>query len=151
MRRSLTPLLLAFALAASSCGDGGDAPDTATDDENQPDPPERIPNEAPAPVQTALNCPKGTHLNYENFGEAFLLNYCTSCHSKHLPAARRAGAPLAANFDTASDASVWRAVILKKAVTEMSMPPSANMPPLDRALLAEWLNCGAPSGSDRIE
>ena len=97
----LASALFVALLTALACGDGGDESEEV--EEEKPEAPDPIGNDRPLPPPTALSCPNGTVLTYENFGEAFMLNYCTSCHSQHLPAAKRGGAPPAANFDTSAD------------------------------------------------
>ena len=119
--------------------------------------PDQVPSTDPEPINivqtvpeaTVLNCPKGTNLTYRNFGEAFILNYCLSCHSSHLDPTLRAGATENVNFDSPDDVAIWRASILASVVPEAPkrMPPAANVSPTEYALLLEWLNCGAPSGS----
>lgn len=101
------------------------------------------------PEPTVLDCPKGTNLTYDNFGEGFLLNYCTMCHSSALDLTRRVGAPIEVNFDSADDAALWRASILVRVDPKATapMPPAANIDPTEQALMLEWLNCGAPAGS----
>ncbi len=142
--RKTAQILMILALLAG-CGGSGDA----SDEEVPPPPlpaPDPIPNEAPVPQPTALNCVPGTHLTYENFGESFLRNYCVMCHSKDLAAAQRAGAPVAANFDSSRDAALWRGGMLAKAGTDASPePPVNNVSSLERKQFAEWLNCGAPA------
>jgi hypothetical protein len=179
----LAGLLLgtALTLLGASCGDvEDDGPD-----ESPPFTPQPIPRRTLNPGATALNCPKGTDLTYENFGASFLTSYCTVCHSRATPEAQRGGATLGVDFDTADDARLWRAAILLRAggvaitatpangsatgtatatgtstattkasapVTvkkaAVSMPPSGNVPDQERALLTEWLSCGAPALDD---
>jgi hypothetical protein len=111
-------------------------------EEPEPDP---IGNERPLPPPTSITCANGTYLTYNNFGGAFLNNYCTSCHHSQIPAEDRQGAPLEANFDSAYLAQVWRASIILKAIGEApTMPPSQSVPTQERRELSEWLNCGAP-------
>lgn len=104
--------VLTSMLVAVLCACGGSGEDYGPDD-TSPTVPDPIPNIAPVQEPTALTCPKGSSLTYENFGESFMLKYCTSCHSQHVPEGQRAGAPVAANFDTPADVSLWRAAILK--------------------------------------
>jgi uncharacterized membrane protein len=141
MRPSLHILLLVLATACGGNEDYG--PDEPP--KTEPDP---IPNLPTAPELSALNCPKGTSLTYGNFGEAFLLSYCTMCHSSALPQEQRAGATEGVNFDAAGDVALWRASILARVVPGAAapMPPAANVPATESALLQEWLNCGAPAG-----
>jgi hypothetical protein len=56
----------------------------------------------PDPTPTGAVCPDpdpGT-LTYDNFGMAFMDNYCTWCHSSDLPRSKRNGAPIYHDYDT---------------------------------------------------
>jgi hypothetical protein len=142
--REKTTLLLAFMLCC--CGSS----ETKLVEED--DTPPKIPNLAPIPDPTNLNCEQGTALNYENFGEGFMLNHCTMCHASDLPDGYRGGAPISANFDTPEDVQIWRAsIIVNAAQVGSTMPPNNNVSSGDLLLFVEWLNCGAPSGKDRIQ
>ena len=54
----------------------------------------------PDPKPTGSTCPPGNTLTYENFGAAFMMSYCTRCHSSALVGSQRQGAPLFHDFDT---------------------------------------------------
>ena len=138
--RSIIGLLLGLCLAA--CGSSTDdrGPDIAAAKD-----PEPIEVKGPATFDTDLKCPKGTFLTYENFGAGFLSTYCLSCHSANVPEKKRSGAPLVANFDTALDASRYRALMLSKTQgNNPSMPPGQTLKAREKAAFAEWLNCGSP-------
>ena len=66
-------------------------------------------------VKTTLKCPKGTSLTYENFGEPFMLSYCTSCHSSAMSGESRAGAPEQINLDSHNEIVLWRIAIFNNA------------------------------------
>ena len=83
-------------------------------------------------------------LSWENFGAPLMLSWCTGCHHSQLPDADRAGAPLHINLDTHADVQSFAALIEAAATGEdPTMPPVGGPPETDRALLAEWLRCGA--------
>ncbi|MBK7825315.1 hypothetical protein [Nannocystis sp.] len=88
-------------------------------------------------------------LTWENFGEAFMLSWCTGCHSSALPTADRAGAPCAVNFDAHAGVVPFAASIEVRAIDwqkydSKPMPPAAIVPDDELALLREWIDCGAP-------
>lgn len=146
---------LCFAILALLPGCGGDGNDNDTEEDlvegEKPDPPGHIPNTLPVTTSN-LVCPSGTTLNYENFGEAFLLDHCTTCHNRALPDGQRAGAPLGIDFDQPGDSILWRANMLARAgKADGTMPPVNTVEQTDRELFALWLNCGAPSGNQRIK
>lgn len=94
-------------------------------------------------------CPTESALTWENFGGGYVLSYCTSCHHSALPADMRRLAPLAVNFETVElvrnqATRVWA----RAADQNSSMPPLGAPGPDDRALLGEWLACGAPTNAD---
>lgn len=142
MRRKRNLTLVTLGLMLSSCGPSAEdrGPDLTPAKEPLP-----IVVSGPATFETNLKCPKGTYLTYENFGAGFLSTYCLSCHSAQMTEGKRGGAPLAANFDTAYDASRYRALMLTKTQgSNPSMPPGQILKPKEKAAFAEWLNCGAP-------
>lgn len=99
----------------------------------------------PVPVRPSLDCPQGTALTWQNFGRFYLRKYCASCHAAALSGDDRQGAPVDISFDTAADALALRTVMLKVAAPDNgAMPPGVVVPVAERALLREWLNCGAP-------
>ena len=90
-------------------------------------------------------CPSGgTPLTYENFGQAFMNQWCEPCHAGSAPA--RNGAPPAYTFDTEPEVAHWKDRIFARAADDnTSMPPGPDGPPSDeRHKLGDWLACGAP-------
>ncbi|MFN0252892.1 MAG: hypothetical protein ACKV2T_38820 [Kofleriaceae bacterium] len=84
-------------------------------------------------------------LTYENFGELFMLDWCRGCHSAALPEGQRQGAPLEFNFGDVDAIRELAPMIAARATGAMPvMPPAAGPSAHERALLAEWLACGAP-------
>jgi len=145
-------LITATCLAALlNCGPAvGDGAATDEDEDPASSVKPEIPNK-PVRLKTALKCKKGTSLNYDNFGEAFLLNYCTSCHAADLAEEDRIGAPKDINFNTPELAQIWRANMLDALKDKKNpMPPTEDLSPRDLVQFKEWLNCGAPSGTDNI-
>ena len=83
-------------------------------------------------------------MTYQSFGVEFLGSYCQTCHAR---AARdRHGAPPSFTFDSREDVRSHRERIYARAAGgNDSMPPGPDDPSHEeRALLAEWLACGAP-------
>jgi len=76
-------------------------------------------------------CPKdGTNLTYENFGAAFVGEYCHGCHASG--AENRLGAPIGVVFDTPSDIRERADRIYgRSALGNTSMPPGPDDPSLD--------------------
>jgi hypothetical protein len=141
----LMMLLLAVQAATMlSCGQSGSS--SSSDEEIELiELPPPIRN-TPVPVSSSLTCPTGTQLSWENFGQAFMLNYCTSCHSAELSGSDRVGAPEEMNFDSLQDVMNWRMNIHGAAAVEQAiMPPSKHVGADEKALLTEWLGCGAPA------
>ena len=89
-------------------------------------------------------CPDDSELTYDNFGRAFLDSHCQRCHASD--AGDRNGAPRGFTFDTREQVLEHRERIFVRAAGDnTSMPPGPDDPPAEeRALLAEWLACGAP-------
>lgn len=89
-------------------------------------------------------CPPASELTYDNFGAPFLDANCQPCHAS--AAEDRNGAPSSVRFDTLDDVRSHRERIYARAAGDnTSMPPGPDDPPAaERAMLAEWLACGAP-------
>lgn len=89
-------------------------------------------------------CPPGSELTYDNFGGPFLDANCQRCHAS--ASEDRNGAPASFTFDTVEDVRDHRERIFARAAGDnASMPPGPDDPPVaERAMLAEWLACGAP-------
>lgn len=124
--RSSRELVLVVSLALGACGN-----DRAIGPDDPPAPPD------PDTCETS-------YLTYGNFGEPFALDWCRGCHSSAIPAGMRQKAPMGVNFDTQEDITHWRERILMVAAgSQPTMPPAGGPPDEERALLAEWLGCGA--------
>lgn len=81
-----------------------------------------------------VSCPTDSTLTYENFGAAFFADNCSSCHaSKENPI-----------LTTQAQIKAQASRILDEAVYTTSMPEDADLGVDERALLGEWLACGAP-------
>ncbi len=89
-------------------------------------------------------CPADSELTYDNFGGPYLDTYCQRCHARDSD--DRNGAPSSVSFDTPEDVRDHRDRIFARAAGDnTSMPPGPDDPPAaERAMLAEWLACGAP-------
>ncbi len=95
-------------------------------------------------------------LTWDNFGQAFMLSWCTGCHNSQLPTAQRAGAPCGINFDSHAGTLPFAASIKVRAVDWQMyegvkpMPPAAIVPDEELALLQEWIDCGAPGPDEGV-
>lgn len=86
-------------------------------------------------------------LTWENFGQPFMLTWCTGCHNSALPTAQRSCAPCYANFDNHAGVALQAAVIGIRTLDpppDMKMPPAAIIPEDELAMLREYIDCGAP-------
>ena len=83
-------------------------------------------------------------LRYDNFGSPFIINWCRACHSVDLPPDMRQDAPDDINFDTLDEIRAWSPQIKRTVGQSDSMPPSGGPSSTERAMLVEWLRCGAP-------
>ncbi len=141
-------ILTAVLLVLPACS-GEDDTDPPKEDKVGPS---TIPNLAPLPTTSSTECPDGTVWTWDNLGEAYLLNYCTSCHSAALGDTERSGAPLTVDFDTPEAVQVWRANIIENISAEKpTMPPTLHVPQEESENFLSWLKCGAPTGDDKIQ
>lgn len=98
-------------------------------------------------VQTGAAC-NGSPLTYENFGQEFMENYCTGCHSSTLEGSEaRSCAPADHNFDSLNEIVLNRDHIDESAAAgpngeNHAMPPSGSRPTdEERVNLGIWLAC----------
>lgn len=122
MRSSRSILAVALAVALLGCGSEGDDDDDDT---------------GPTACEESI-------LSYDNFGDPFMRNWCRGCHSSDLAEGMRQDAPTNVNFDTREGILVWRDRIEFRALEQATMPPTAGPGDAEKALLREWLDCGAP-------
>lgn len=102
-----------------------------------------------SPDDSGTVCPPDSHLTWENFGEPFLLTWCTSCHSSHLSGEgdpnERQNAPHGSDFDTYAHYLDWAEDVDDRAGgSNTSMPPAGGPTEFERAMLSEWIACGSP-------
>lgn len=94
-------------------------------------------------------CPDDSILTWENFGGPYVLSYCTTCHHSGLPADQRQLAPVGINLENVELVRMQAdRVWLRGADQNATMPPVGALAADDRALLGEWLACGAPTQAD---
>jgi uncharacterized membrane protein len=101
---------------------------------------------------SGAKCGQGAGLDYASFGESFMRDYCTACHSSELEATQRSGAPSDHDFDTHE--GILRTPLehldhvagAGAHVVNTTMPPAGYPQPTrqEREDLAQWLACGAP-------
>lgn len=87
---------------------------------------------------------EASFLRYDNFGAPFLSNWCRACHSATVPPDMRQQAPDHVNFDTPQEVRAWSPSIERLAGEGVAMPPAGGPSAAERAMLTEWLRCGAP-------
>ena len=89
-------------------------------------------------------CPPDSTLTWENFGGAFVLDYCTGCHGRARVAGERQGAPVQVTFDDPGSIRTLADRIWRMAGDDnVYMPPVGGPDAATRRLFGEWLACGA--------
>lgn len=105
-------------------------------DHGLPDPGDDMPPPEPDVCESS-------YLDYGNFGAQFSANWCRGCHSSEVPQAMRQHAPVGVDFDDEADLLEWKVKIRAKATGDKpTMPPAGGPSVEERALLAEWIDCG---------
>ena len=109
---------------------------------------ESLPPDAPEPEAFATlaerPCPEDSYVGWEDFGGPFVYTWCTGCHSADMPEGARGDAPLGVDFDDVEDVRAWADRIWARAGDQNdTMPPVGGPDEEERALLGEWLACGA--------
>jgi uncharacterized membrane protein len=85
-----------------------------------------------------------SYLRYDNFGSPFIINWCRACHSAELPPDMRQQAPAGVNFDTLTEIRAWSpSIAFTTGDDRATMPPAGGPSSSERAMLVEWLRCGA--------
>jgi uncharacterized membrane protein len=82
-------------------------------------------------------------LTYQTFGEPFIASWCRGCHSAELLPEMRQQAPLEVNFNSKSEVQRFAKRISFLVATAATMPPAGGPTAAERALLQEWIACGA--------
>lgn len=83
---------------------------------------------------STLECPPGSTLTYDTYGQLAIQEHCLSCHaSKESP-----------RLGTLEEIRANKTPILREAVASTAMPEGGDMTLEDRQLFGEWLACGAP-------
>ena len=82
-------------------------------------------------------------VTYQTFGDPFITNWCRGCHSEGLYPTMRQDAPVDVNFDTLDEVRAHKRRIYEMTVATDEMPPNGGPSDEERALLREWLSCGA--------
>lgn len=107
-------------------------------------------HDKPVGKPSGAECPGGSTLTYESFGQQFMSDYCVRCHSSSVMGADRKGAPAGHDFDSLAGIQLVSDHVDQKAAAGPSsintaMPPSDPRPSMEeREQLGEWLACGAP-------
>ena len=103
-------------------------------------------------VEGRDSCDPEAGLTYTNFGDPFLGQWCTSCHSSALPEGMRQKAPVGMDFDS-YDGIVGNIdrIYARAADANETMPPVGGPDADARRLLGEWLACGAPGVPEDLE
>ena len=77
-------------------------------------------------------------LTYNNFGAAFISQYCLGCHAS--ASNNREGAPVHITLETIENIEEHQSVILRE-LEEEAMPPQGGIDEDIRQTAIEWLNC----------
>jgi cytochrome c5 len=114
---------------------------------------------------SGATCPAEPTLTYDTFGEWFMEQYCTSCHSSALTGAARNGAPSDHDFDSLAAIRDVGVEHIDLAAAAGPLHVNTAMPPVgwqtgeihvshveheskpseaERRMLGEWLACGMP-------
>ena len=76
---------------------------------------------------------------WDNFGHAFFISRCQSCHASTTP--NRFGAPIAVTFDSESQVVGQKVQVFDAVITNQTMPIGGGVPTEDLDKLTKWLNC----------
>lgn len=89
-------------------------------------------------------CPPDSTLTWGNFGAPFMLDWCTGCHADTLGPDARADAPMEIDLNRLEEVRANMDLVWAEAGDHnTTMPPAGGPTAEERALLGEWLACGA--------
>jgi hypothetical protein len=105
----------------------------------------------PTPTDTVCPDPDPNTLTWDNFGQQFMADFCTACHSSSLAHSQRNGAPLYHDYDTLRGVleipdHIDEDAGSGPAATNTRMPPS-QCPSVPGGALDR--DCPRPSGAER--
>jgi hypothetical protein len=148
--RSSVERLLSAALAAAALLAFGGCGEESADGETDESADDATPDvDAEYASLDERPCPDDSYLSFESFGGPFLISWCGGCHTSGVPEAERQGAPLGVDFDDIDAVRTWSARIWARSGDHnVTMPPVGGPEAEDRAMLGEWLACGAPALAD---
>ncbi len=147
--------LLVLALVLTACGDDGgveaDAPPDGLDAGTMVDAAVgasdtgALHRDAVPGLIEGRPCPPDNATTYANTGAPILISWCVACHSSHVPANQRQGAPTGVDFDTADGISDHLLRIYARSGDDnVGMPPVDSLTADERRRLGDWITCGAP-------
>jgi uncharacterized membrane protein len=96
-------------------------------------------------------CDRDPPLDWDNWGEAFVSDFCLGCHSSLYAGVDRQDAPRGIDFNTYGDVLHWGDRIQARAVDAMDMPPAGGPSEEERRLLEEWLVCSVGPDEAALE
>jgi hypothetical protein len=136
-----------LAIALAGCDDG-----SASEDESSSGSASSESGDVEWMTLAERPCPEDSTLTWESFGGPFVLSYCATCHGSGLPADMRQNAPVGLDFEHVEQVRMHADRIWARAADQnATMPPAGAPAQDDRALLGEWLACGAPTDADLAE
>ena len=108
-------------------------------------------------------CDREPPLTYENWGEAYISDFCVGCHSSLVEGAERRGATVGVDFNTYGD--VMRQVdrieargtgpagrpASVPARPDFTLPPSGGPNEEQVRIFEEWLTCGVRPDAEALE
>jgi len=127
----------------SSDSETGETSETETDGDSDSD--TTAIDEGPWDSLDERPCPEGSGIDGQNFGIPFLLTHCNGCHGGAVTGDERQGAPPGVSFDNMDE--VWMQldrIWERSGDDNETMPPAGGPTPDERAMLGQWLACGAP-------
>lgn len=157
MKLNLKLALMIGALCLASCGSDSDPQemlviDMSTDDTGESDAGTDVADDSGSDAGDGTfetfaerPCPDDSTLTYDNFGEGFMLNWCTGCHHSDLRPDMRQNAPMNVDLNTVEDVRTHAERIwVRSGDQNLTMPPQGGPDDVEREELGEWLACGAP-------
>jgi len=96
-------------------------------------------------------CDREPPLDWDNWGRAFMTDFCGGCHSVLYGEEDRDEAPLGVDFNTYGDVMHWSGRVLERVSVTADMPPAGGPSEEERAMLEEWITCSVEPDKAALE
>ena len=104
-----------------------------------------------APDEGTGECLHDPPLEYDTYGQGFLEQFCTGCHSSQVPEELRNSAPVGVDFDSYGAVLQWQERIRARTEPDAPTMPPGGGPTVEQLDdFREWLDCSVSRDYDVV-